>query len=64
VNKQPFYHRATILFTATRPITEEEFRKLVAYAVECGLEGAGLEDTVEIEEWLEPEAGDPMDLMG
>lgn len=58
MNKQPFYHVATVLFTATRRIDREEFEKalklvkfkgLVRYSMEC--------------EQLDAEAGDPTDLM-
>ena len=31
MNKQPFYHRAVILFTATRPISQEEFALLLIH---------------------------------
>lgn len=71
-NKQPFYHRCAgaVLFTATRSITEEEF----VAALEKALKPLGLvKGTVEIEGisdgkeihsgWMDPEAGDPADLM-
>ena len=72
MNKQPFYHRCegAVLFTATRPVSEEEFIKalekalkpldLVAGTVE--IESINNEGTL-VSGWLEPEAGDPCDLM-
>lgn len=73
MNKQPFYHRCdgALLFTASSPIREEEF----ITAVEKALEPLGLiKGSFEIEPinnndgtlssgWVEPQAGDPMDLM-
>ncbi len=73
MNKQPFYHRCegAVMFTATRPVSEEEF----IAALEKALKPLGLvKGTVEIEcindgsgvlesGWMEPEAGDPADLM-
>jgi hypothetical protein len=74
MNKQPFYHRSegALTFTATKPISESEFIK----AVEKALKPLGLvSGTVDIEcihdeetktlfsGWMEPEAGDPSDLM-
>ena len=77
MNKQPFYHEfeGQVLFTATRPLTKEEFIS----ALEKGLKKYGLvEGTVELHDprevdvlnlgeqydgWAEPEAGDPHDLM-
>lgn len=65
MNKQPFYHRcdSAILFTGTRPVSKKEF----IAALEKALKPLGLvKGTVEIEDdsgWMEPEAGDPSDLM-
>jgi len=70
--KQPYYHRCegAVLFTATQPVTEEEFVK----AVEKALKPFGVvKGTVEVESvadengalfsgWVEPEPGDPSDL--
>lgn len=65
-NKQPFYHRCegAVLFTATRPVSEEEF----IAALEKALKPLGLvKGSVEVESingnWMESEAGDPADLM-
>ena len=70
MSKQPWYHRSNaVLFTATQPITEEQFTK----AVEKALKKYGvLRGTVEVEcinmgdhlvsGWMEPEPGDPADL--
>ncbi len=72
MNKQPFYHRCegAVMFTATTPISEQQFISVL----EKALKPLGLvPNTVEIEclndngtllsGWLEPEAGDPRDLM-
>lgn len=72
MTKQPFYHRVegAVLFTATRPVSEEEF----IAAVERGLKSCGLvkgsveveclnEDGVLVSGYGEPEPGDPADLM-
>jgi len=56
-NKQPFYHRATILFTATREVPQEEVEAIIFKIADV------VEGTVVIEEYDEPEAGDPHDLM-
>ena len=71
-NKQPFYHRCAgaVMFTATKPVSEQEF----IAALEKALRPLGLvRGSVEVEcindngtlvsGWLEPEAGDPADLM-
>lgn len=61
MNKQPFYHRATILWTATRSQNSEEVQR----ALEAGIKQ--VEGTVAgtlIVEEMDDEAGDPTDLMG
>jgi hypothetical protein len=73
-NKQPFYHRCdgAVLFTATRPISEKEF----IAALEKALKPLGLvKGSVEVEGfgglaggeitsgYMEPEPGDPADLL-
>lgn len=66
MNKQPFYHRATVLFTVARPLSEEE----IMNALEIGLRNIlssefdnYVDRSVEVEEFEEPEAGNPDDLM-
>lgn len=59
-NKQPFYHRAVVLFTATRELTHEE----VLAAVRTGLSGTAdvIAESTEVEE-CDAEAGDPHGLI-
>ena len=65
-NSQPFYHRATLLFTTTTGCSEERFvAALRAFARSKAGRSIGLvAESVEVEpnEWMEPEAGDPSDL--
>lgn len=65
INKQPFYHGAHILFTSTTGCSEQEvLEALNKFAVSEEGQKLGLvEDSVEIEAWLEPEPGDPADLL-
>lgn len=60
-NKQPFYHRATILLTATRPISEAEFLEAVQTAFSGWV--SVIPDSIDLEEYDEPDPGDPADLM-
>ena len=73
MNKQPFYHRCegAVMFTATKPISEEEFIAVLEKAlkplglvkgtveIECINDGNGVLESG----WMEPEAGNPDDLM-
>jgi hypothetical protein len=59
-NKQPFYHRAVVLFTATRELPNEEVKDAVTRSL-GRLKGV-LKDSIELEE-CDAEAGDPHDLM-
>ena len=59
MNKQPFYHEISILFTATKPLTEEELEHV---ADELRADKDVLNDSVQIQ-FVESEAGDPADLM-
>jgi hypothetical protein len=68
MNKQPFYHRIDgLLFTSTTGFGEQRF--IQAFTEFCKSKKAKelgiIADTVEIEYdgYLEPEAGDPSDLM-
>jgi ferredoxin-NADP reductase len=58
--KQPFYHRIDgLLFTATNGIDEKQFID----AIKEPLKKLGvLPDSITIEEFFEPEPGDPSDL--
>jgi hypothetical protein len=59
VNKQPFYHEVTFLFTATREFTRVELTLLLAKA----LKGRDVvKGTIDVES-VEAEPGDPADLM-
>jgi hypothetical protein len=59
MNKQPWYHGASVLFTTTMPVTEEQF----IAAMQKALKPYGVV-YVEVEgEYMDPEAGDPTDLM-
>lgn len=58
MNKQPFYHRAVVLFTATEEISLREleellFKKMKGYGI--------ISDSIVVEE-LEIDPGDPADL--
>lgn len=61
-NQQPFYHRVDgVLFTATRDVSEDEFTEALKKALK-GIKGVII-NSAEIEEYSEPEPGDPLDLM-
>jgi hypothetical protein len=56
-NKQPYYHRAVILFTATEPLTRETAERFISIK-----HRSVIKSTIEIEE-IDNEPGDPADLM-
>lgn len=60
MNKQPFYHRCTILFTATEPMTEEDVLENIQDGLTMDIV---IKDSIQIEEFDDPEPGDPADLM-
>lgn len=60
-NKHPFYHRATILFTATEPLSQTETEIKIASAFKK--DKKVIASTVQVKEFSEPEPGDPADLM-
>lgn len=60
MNKQPFYHRCVVLFTATEPMEEQTVFENIRDGLTMDII---LRDSIEIEEYLEPEPGDPADLM-
>lgn len=69
MNKQPFYHRADgLLFTSTTGVDEQQFTEVFLRVLRNSreLKKLGiLPDTIEVEAncYLEPEPGDPADLM-
>ena len=58
-NRQPFYHSATILFTAYKEVSWEEFNALIKEKLSTPLI---VPDSVECEE-IDAEPGDPADLL-
>ena len=66
MNKQPWYCRAVLLFTATEEIDEEEVKSLLRDALvsyfKKNLRDVVLEDSIQCEE-IAQEPGDPHDLM-
>lgn len=60
-NRQPFYHQAVVTFTAVRGINEHEL--LTAIQVGFDKDTDILKESIHIEDYEEPEAGDPADLM-
>jgi ABC-type Zn uptake system ZnuABC Zn-binding protein ZnuA len=61
MNKQPFYHRATILFTATSEYSEKDLQALLR-ALKTRKIKTILVDTIVVEE-CDAEPGDPADLI-
>lgn len=61
MNKQPCYHRVTILFTATDELTEAKVKDSIWFGLANNSEF--VRDSLMIEEFEEPEWGDPADLM-
>jgi hypothetical protein len=60
MNKQPYYHGVMFIFTATRAFTQEE----VQQRLEKAFKGRDIvPGTVMVDEFNEPEPGDPADLM-
>lgn len=57
MNHQPFYHRATVLFTAVREVDESEVTAALSE-----IKGI-VPHSLLVEEYDEPEPGDPSDLM-
>lgn len=60
-NVQPFYHRATLLFTATVDIDMVKLRGILRRALKAQNIKTILVDTVDIED-VDSEPGDPADL--
>lgn len=63
-NKQPFYHRMDVLFTATADVSTRstEFQEKLTRFLRENLGSAVLEKSVEIETF-DADPGDPADLM-
>ena len=61
MNKQPFYHRATILFTATEPFTIQDLETTLRLALK-DRRTAIIVNTIIAEE-CDSEPGDPADLI-
>mgnify|MGYP000878549486 CR=1 FL=1 len=58
MNKQPFFHRAVILFTATEALTRHDLEDLI----DKRKLGPIILNTLEVEE-IDAEPGDPADLL-
>ena len=59
MNKQPFYHRAVILFTATQDIPGDQLKKILKSKL--GTDEI-IVSSIDVEE-CDSEPGDPSDLM-
>lgn len=59
MNKQPFYHEAVILFTATQEIDRDKLEEILC--AKLGTDGI-IVASIQVEE-VTVEAGDPHDLM-
>lgn len=62
MNRQPCYHRVTILFTATEEFEHLPLERQLNAILKKSLSGY-VGDSLQIEEMDEPEWGDPADLM-
>ncbi len=64
MNKQPYYHRATLLFTATRPVDRQELVDLLNEAIEKLPKDDRADIVVSVDvENCDSEPGDPADLL-
>jgi hypothetical protein len=61
-NKQPFYHRADLIFTAIREVSRDELETAIRSALKNLIKLGIIGTSVEVED-VEWEAGDPDDLM-
>lgn len=68
MNKQPFYHRLEVLFTATDDLCEvidtQEFRDALGKFFRRSLGKDVIPTSVEFDDIPSAEPGDPADLMG
>lgn len=62
MNQQPYYHRVTVLFTCVDPMYEIDFEKILKRAMQEH-HASYVAGSLEIDEFCEPEPGDPADLM-
>lgn len=66
-NKQPFYHRMEILFTATEDVSDltkdPKFMEKLAGFLKRNLKGGIIKESVELDAPCNAEPGDPADLM-
>lgn len=66
MNKQPFYHRAVVLFTATEELDSKDVAEAIRVGMHKKFNDKGRElvvfGLIEIEE-MDAEPGDPADLM-
>ena len=66
-NRQLFYHRMEILFTATEDVSDiannTEFQTKLAGFLKRNLKGGIIEESVEFDAPVNTEPGDPTDLM-
>ncbi len=62
MNKQPFYHTASVLFTATREVSQSELEAAIRAAFKARPFSGVLTNTIVVES-LDNEPGDPADLM-
>ena len=60
MNRQPFYHEVTLLFTTAGYLSEEKFRELVLDELNQTYDDLF---NFEIDGWQEGEPGDPADLL-
>jgi len=68
MNKQPFYHRMDVMFTATEDLTfsmnRAKFLKELATFLQTRLSRKVLKNTVQFDGIPDAEPGDPHDLVG
>ena len=66
MNKQPFYHQMSVLFTSTQDVSDKintpDFKEKLAAFLKRQL-GPVLKDSVELDGPATAEPGDPSDLM-
>lgn len=66
MNKQPFYHRFSVLFTATSDLSalaDDDFKKKLEGFLRRTLGTSLVKGTIEFDEPLNAEPGDPSDLL-
>ena len=66
MNKQPFYHRFSVLFTATNDLSslaDDDFKKKLEGFLRRAKGPTLVKGTIEFDEPLNAEPGDPSDLV-